>query len=539
MADITCSLRWKNEPLQTKKIEEHVLDDMGLTELLQAVFPEEESFSYAKQQFLEMTEDIETLNFRQDIFRDLFTQPDFLAAMTEAMEKLCAYENLKTSRIVIDKKSSLMELVEKLRELQMYIDVILTLQSCFEKASIQAEGFLRIQKLVDKICKEKGFEELQADIHEISEEVSTYKSVTVGFNLDSMLQVNEVVFLSANDYTHKRNVPMLTRFGHFLQEAVATNSGLEEGVVFMARKNGQDNLDPIMKNLQQLMTREMDGLTKELWRVLKNYVDVSGAALTRVIPELKFYIGFANFFCSVKKSGHPVCLPEFVKKETPFFNLKEAYNIRLFLKNEAAGNQEKIICNDMKLDEAGNIFILTGPNSGGKTTYTEAIGAAVLLTQQGLAVPANACQMQPFDCLYTHFPADEADTVYYGRLGEEAKRISAIMHSATERSLFLLNETYSSTSFSEGLYLAKDLLRALKFRNISAIYNTHLHELAQAIPELNEAEGVGFIDSLVMGMGENGKRSYKVYRKKPDGKSYAMDIAQKYGVTYEQLINKG
>ena len=72
------------------------------------------------------------------------------------------------------------------------------------------------------------------------------------------------------------------------------------------------------------------------------------------------------------------------------------------------------------------------------------------------------------------------------------------------------------------------------------LFSTHLHELCAEIDSINArtAEfGGGRIDTLVAGI-EEGRRSFKIKRAKPDGKSYARDIAAKYGLSYENIIRK-
>ena len=74
----------------------------------------------------------------------------------------------------------------------------------------------------------------------------------------------------------------------------------------------------------------------------------------------------------------------------------------------------------------------------------------------------------------------------------------------------------------------------------SCLFSTHLHELANEIDPINErsrANGGVMIDTLVAGI-EEGKRSFKIVRAKPDGKSYARDIAEKYGLSYESIVRK-
>ena len=104
-----------------------------------------------------------------------------------------------------------------------------------------------------------------------------------------------------------------------------------------------------------------------------------------------------------------------------------------------------------------------------------------------------------------------------------------------------MNETYSTTSFEEGYYIAKDSVRAILTKGIRTIYNTHMHKLAFDIDEINSSvaktvKNPPKASSLVV-KSTDGKRSFKVQIAPPEGVSFAHDIAQKYGVTYEMLTS--
>ena len=157
---------------------------------------------------------------------------------------------------------------------------------------------------------------------------------------------------------------------------------------------------------------------------------------------------------------------------------------------------------------------------------------AKLINDSGIALTRS---LSPCDNIFTHFPADENQTVNLGRLGEESKRISEIFSLATDKSLLLFNESLATTSFTEGLYIAKDVVKAMRSLGARTIFNTHMHELAMDLDEINALNGKIKVASLVTGIHE-GQRSYKVYLAPPDGISYARDIAEKYGVTYSQLM---
>ena len=105
----------------------------------------------------------------------------------------------------------------------------------------------------------------------------------------------------------------------------------------------------------------------------------------------------------------------------------------------------------------------------------------------------------------------------------------------------LLDESLSSTGSFEASYIAAEVLSGLAHIGCRCLFSTHLHELAAEIDNINArslASGGVAIDTLVAGMKGEGKRSFKIMRAKPDGKSYARDIAQSYGLTYENILNR-
>ena len=137
--------------------------------------------------------------------------------------------------------------------------------------------------------------------------------------------------------------------------------------------------------------------------------------------------------------------------------------------------------------------------------------------------------------MLTHFPADEDKTLDLGRLGEECRRFRELFVCCTPDSLLLLNETFSTTSFEEGYFIASDAVRAILGRGTRTIYNTHMHKLARDLDTvINSEETAGKAVSLVAETKE-GKYSFRVTVGPPEGQSFARDIAEKYGVTYESL----
>jgi DNA mismatch repair ATPase MutS len=162
------------------------------------------------------------------------------------------------------------------------------------------------------------------------------------------------------------------------------------------------------------------------------------------------------------------------------------------------------------------------------------------MMQLGLFVPATTATISPVDAIYTHFPTGADDTIDRGRLGEECARLGEIFDCVTSHSLVLLDESLSSTGSYEASYIAAEILAGFSAVRCRTLFSTHLHELSAMIDDINAkslAEGGAPIDTLVAGI-DSGKRSFKIYRAKPDGKSYARDIANKYGLSLDSIMKK-
>ena len=292
--------------------------------------------------------------------------------------------------------------------------------------------------------------------------------------------------------------------------------------------------DPLSEAIKKPVTDILKHTTNEIKSTLRRYVNTSGYTLTKLLPGILFYVRWAELVDKIKETGMPVCKPVILEPDERNCSFRELYNLKLVI-NKVNGEDINIITNEIEFNDEQRIFILTGPNRGGKTIFTQAWGLAMLLGQLGIYVPASYAAISPCDNIYTHFPADENDTVDLGRLGEESKRLSEIFDVATSRSIMLLNESLATTSVTEGLFIAKDVVKAMRYLGARAIFNTHMHDLARSCDEMNsEVEGTSKAASLVTGV-HDGERSFKVSLLPPQGISYAKDIALKYGVSFKQI----
>ena len=146
---------------------------------------------------------------------------------------------------------------------------------------------------------------------------------------------------------------------------------------------------------------------------------------------------------------------------------------------EWAGDAERFVPNDLYLNSTTHsILVLTGPNMGGKSTYLRQAALSVILAQMGAFVPARSARMGLVDRVFTRIGA--SDNLARGRstFMVEMTETAAILHTATPRSLILLDEVGRGTATYDGLAIAWAAVEYLHARTrAKTLFATHYFEL--------------------------------------------------------------
>ena len=518
-----------------------------------------------------ITGDEQVVRYRTDVFEDVLHNPalrETLRSLLDRVDFLKTYGSFGKE----SDASGIWELVHRLDEMHEYIQCVQEIYHCLNGNEIHSEGFRALKEYVRRIYEDAGFEELKKDIDALRLDASKVKSITLGINLNERYEPSEVGIVSINNKAFTKS-GIVANFCDFLTHRDEIQKGNEWKEQYTFRTPGREmqeegNLGnapaamlPGMQGLlargassqgmadvsndeqskdathilDRAITSMLTRLTRKLRQILSRHVAVSTSTISALLPELLYYIYWAEYVEKLQKAGFAMAKPELLPGEKREMHAKGLYNLKLaqsmMKKGEAAG---EIVGNDLDFDADHRLYILTGANRGGKTTITQAVGIAFLLAQGGIYVPAGSFSFSPVDNIFTHYPADENKTMDLGRLGEESKRFREIFLEATSRSLLLLNESFSTTSFEEGFFIARDVVRVLLRLGVRTIFNTHMHKLAREVEELNKEAGESKAASLITETKE-GRRSYRIRVAPPEGLSYAQDIAEKYGVTYEML----
>ena len=201
---------------------------------------------------------------------------------------------------------------------------------------------------------------------------------------------------------------------------------------------------------------------------------------------------------------------------------------------EMSGGNERFVPNDLYLNgTTHNILLLTGPNMGGKSTYLRQTALIVILAQMGSFVPARSARLSMVDRVFTRIGA--SDNLARGRstFMVEMTETAAILHTATARSLILLDEVGRGTSTYDGLAIAWAAVEYLHAQvRAKSLFATHYFELTEL------AEQLAGVKNYHVSVKETGGGIVFLRKVEPGAadRSYGIEVAKLAGLPNEVVV---
>jgi DNA mismatch repair protein MutS len=566
--DEPVSLLWPpGRHLQDKggRLSTQVTADLEIDRLVRTISGGEfQRQAFAGEVLTTLCTDPQVIDYRLDALTELLEDDGLRIRLEKLLPSLTALTE------TVDPKSDegvAQQVVHRLWELTHYSEAVVQLREALAVAPLRAPAWRGLKAHVDAVATAETFAALEAELPTLHVAIERPRSVTIGVNLAPDLTPESAAILALSEARITGRVTFVDRVlgavdmtnsaaelkGMLAQQYVAKRQkddspehpsrGLAPLRGVQAAPSGRDT--PLARDLRALLERALEPLRRDL----RQYLSVHTNALRAIEPELAFLLQSAALVNRLREAGLPMCRPECAPIGQRSAEVQDSYNIGLALRMLQADSKSEavrdLVTNPVTLGGAyARVWILTGPNRGGKTVYACSVGLAQVLFQAGLYVPARAARLSPADAIFTHFPAQDRLQPGMGRLDDEAARLSAIFAQAGPHSLILLNEVLAGTNGIEGLALARDVVRGLRLLGARAIYVTHLNELAERADEMNpQADGdarIGRIGSMVseIEMDEaTGKerRTFRIRPGAPQRSSYASTIAEQHGISFSQL----
>lgn len=475
--------------------------------------------------------------YRQDVLDDLLRDSalaDRLVALLPPLGEIAGTTPVNRW----NENAPLLQVAARLAELECYVHCVDGLAAALEAAAdLRSEGLQRLRAMLAMLRATPEYGRLAAVLPGLRAQMEQAGSVTIGVNLDSQLRPEAATIVSVNAERFAGRGTLIDRlFG----ERPAADAIRGISALFKADESQPHTpAHELFRELDRLLER----VAAPVAETVKRFARLQTAPLAALEPELSFYLGAVRLVRQLDGIGLPLARAAIAPAAEHVTIIRQAYNLDLALRLCAKGGAaaaRAIVPSDIVLEPGAPIGVLSGPNSGGKTTYIRAVGQAQVLFQAGLPVPGASARISPVDAIYTHFPSREQLDQDGGRLAEELCRLAHIFDSATSDSLILLNEPFTSTDHESALAIGGDVLAGLRLLGARAIIVTHLRELAcnALIDETPGAGIVSLVAGVVLGPSAETWPSFRIERGVPLAPRNAMELARRHGLSRDQLLER-
>ncbi len=287
-----------------------------------------------------------------------------------------------------------------------------------------------------------------------------------------------------------------------------------------------------LKNVERYITDELKSFEDKILsaheRALSREKYLYDQLLDRLLPDVKTLQAWAQFiaqtdvvcnFAERAQALHLSC-PTWV--DTPGIEIVGGRHLMV-----EQTLSHPFIPNDLLLNDATRMLLITGPNMGGKSTYMRQTALMVILAAIGSFVPATSARLGPIDAIYTRIGSADDLSAGHSTFMVEMTEMSAILSRATEKSLVLIDEIGRGTSTFDGMSLARSIAEHLASTTRAfTLFATHYFELTSLPVEFLSIQNVHLTATE-----QDGELIFlHSVKTGPANKSYGIQVAEKSGL---------
>jgi DNA mismatch repair protein MutS len=479
--------------------------DLHLDRIVAAITNGKEEYDLAPFFYAPLSS-LEAIAYRHEVIRDL-QRAEVFECVT------CFAKGMRAMRRQLEQSKKLYYEHQKARWVlhaaETYCESVRTLKHALARCNLHSTGLIAFRDALAAYADSQAFVALSSEQHRLTAELT---------------RVRYCVHISGNGFRVR------TYEGEpDLSAAVsATFEKFRQGGVkdYRVKFSSHPDMNHVEAKILEFVARLCPETFARLLDFASRTQTIADPMLARFDREVEFYVAYLEYAKGFEAAGLTFCEPELSAGDKAE-HADESFD--LALAGKLVAENGAVVCNGYHLSGAERIIVVSGPNQGGKTTFARMFGQLHYLAALGCPVPGKRARIFLADAILTHFPKEESIETLRGKLEDDLVRMHAILERATPNSVAIVNEIFNSTTLQDAVFLAREVVRRISVLDALCVCVTFLDELAS----LNE-KTVSMVSTV---LSENpAVRTFKVLRRRADGRAYAISIAEKYGLTYDDIV---
>ncbi|MGC8778870.1 MAG: MutS-related protein [Candidatus Caldatribacteriaceae bacterium] len=487
------------------RLEPDFFGDLNLDQIVQTITASREEEYHLRVFFYLPLQSVDAVRYRQEVMRDLENEVLF-----ESIKKFSQKMHLMRLHLALSEKLYYKPNKEGwfLEAVATYCEAVEELLRDLSSIALTSRGFRDFRECLLSYVRSEHFVTLRNTTRKLKDDLST---------------VQYCLLINGGHVRVRRYESELD----YSEEVEKTFARFKQGVVRDYRIQYPRSVD--VNHVEARIVELVAKLFPEIFSRLEEYCVENAHFLNEDIAsfdrEVQFYMAYLEYMALFQGRGLHFCYPEV--SET----CKEVYDYQGFdlaLAYRLIIEGKPIVCNDFFLQGKERVFLVSGPNQGGKTTFARTFGQLHYLASLGCPVPGKSARLFLADRVFTHFEREEDIRNLRGKLQDDLVRMHAILAQTKDRSIIIINEIFNSTTLHDAVFLSTQIMEQILNLGVLCVWVTFVVELASLDERIVSMVSTVHPD-------DPGLRTYKILRKPADGLAFALFLAEKYRLTQDQI----